>query len=528
VRVDKLFRSYFAIMRANMLDLKVLCCNANEWAVPKNTTGGYKESHTMNREAMCLNEEFPAAAGVSLGSSLAETKRAVPEGWTDLRKDPLLGPRIAEYMARLQQNCSEHAYNPFLNNEFAGGDHERTEFWKEAKENDPTLDRAKLTHIEFATKMLCVDYAGAGGSNSSQLAFAPTMGSRFLPPTIKKGNDEGDTLTLSCGKDTKKTYLYPLVKTVGAGGGQGQFKFDENVGIDGKCNEDSGCYKDQQPTVQKGDPIPCFTASTLAPVTYDIMKQDGGEATVTGGGQGGFPWDNGQAGNKDTKCLKATIGGPSSSCCPPASLTVSRYDNVDAEMGRWEDGNTPQPSYEGHNHDVSFTQNMCYHQFYGDTDSCESSATISVFGCDDGCGCKPDPREECFCTHKDDKTKVDVVEVHLDHQLKPGYNGACRNWFTLVDAGFRAFASELRSRVIADKLAMCGGGTAEEALPPMPDPYRSGERPAGPVCPYLTDGACEPPACLHVMGIVSGPDGPGMCRAIDGCCEQCPDFGICG
>lgn len=405
----------------------------------------------MHREGMCKMENFTMYD--RQGSKSGRRDRDVPEKWTDLRKDAVMGPRITNYIAQLEQNCSEYAYTNLVDGVGNARD------WEATTETDPKLDR-KSIDSKFRGKFTCVEY---GHPHSSRLAFSPTLGSRFFPPTITKDSTSSSSLTMSCGMDTKNVWLYTSDARFGADVSKkchSELNLNSNKSECGVCNDDKGCGENRE--FAKGQPMGGMCTRDnflkLDGRKIETLKQDGGDAFYLKY-HGDSPIQS-----TESQCKKAVVGGPTNTCCPPLDWFINSAYQSPAQFA-------------------------CYEPLYGITTSCQSNVTISVFGCNDGCGCKaqPDNRGECFCTNS--AGQVDLIQVNVDHELLPGSEGgACRNWFTLMDAGIRATASKLRELVMRDKLEMCSGTDPAELEQKLP---LEGPPPAE----HVVDAAAPPPPC---------------------------------
>lgn len=233
-------------------------------------------------------------------------------------------------------------------------------------------------------------------------AFPATMGIRFFPPAVTNHIAESHTLKLSCGGPKLDLVMYHSY--------YGHF-----------------------------NPTRIATLPTLSRDGKDVtgttgwMRADGGRWSI---------FDDLERRSKDYRGYRPTHEGSSSTCCPPQGVLVDSIRMGPDHRPKNPGGKSPGTTY----HD----DKACFRNLFGETTKCESTFTVQMLEC-----------IKCDCRGPDGQ--IELVTVKSDHRITDSSGAGCGPWFTLADAGIRAWTAQARGEVMKAKAVACSAASVSTA-----------------------------------------------------------------
>jgi hypothetical protein len=335
--------------------------------------------------------------------------------------------------------------------------------------NNPEGTKLDLTGLggrpELYGKITCAE---ADYPRAAQVAFAPA-GDRFFPPKITKASST--TLELSCGTEEVQLDMYEASV-------MRNNHPAERKGVD--CGNTNGQNADEVAT-----PDLCKDKDgNTVQGTLGMFKLDGGQFSDGANMYGSYAAGKYRPANSHS----------SNTCCPPLGLGMyaknSNYiladhhdktkygrpigfPNIPLQAGKrlvrkqfsdewWQSTNSNGELSDNGQHDTkaaSGDAEACFRYLYGhDTEQCKSTLTLKIQVCD--CDSGPltsNGGNKC----KNADGNLELVKMTISHQLDtPGTANeaahiACNPWFTMMDAGVRAYIAKFRQQLNDATAAQC-------------------------------------------------------------------------
>jgi hypothetical protein len=210
LRMDKVFRTYQALLRASMLARKASCCS--DWT---EANADFDAAWEAGSDQVCDNEKTPSPPAPTPGTPSFSGFPAVT-GYTDI---------TSSHISKLHMSCNEHMY--------AAGQYPHTDLLRGEWQWGPTVGGREdkyglaLKHLSkdlFVERIVCAEdtYPIA-----AQFIFSPMMGQKYMSPRIEQHSSRSGALKISCGGHEQRVYGYG-----------GMFTFSTNaenaVGWDGQ------------------------------------------------------------------------------------------------------------------------------------------------------------------------------------------------------------------------------------------------------------------------------------------------------